>query len=149
VDGEAGVGKTRLGEEFRSWCGRRGATTAEARCYAAEGPLPYGPVTSWLRSDAVRPRLAGLDRVRLGDLARLLPDLLLEVPDPESGEPLPEDEQRARIFDAVATALALPGGRAAAPPAVLLVVDDLPHADRETCRLVHERRPRRRTWCGC
>ena len=27
-----------------------GATAAEARCYAAEGPLAYGPVVAWLRS---------------------------------------------------------------------------------------------------
>ena len=131
VAGEAGVGKTRLAEEFQSWCGRQGATTADARCYAAEGPLPYGAVTAWLRSDAIRPRLAGLDRVRLVELTRLLPELLLEVADLPAPEPLPEDEQRSRVFDAVVAAFDL------APSPLVLVVDDLQFADRETCRLIH------------
>ena len=131
VAGEAGVGKTRLAEEFQSWCGRQGATTADARCYAAEGPLPYGAVTAWLRSDAIRPRLAGLDRVRLVELTRLLPELLLEVADLPAPEALPEDEQRSRVFDAVVAAFDL------APSPLVLVVDDLQFADRETCRLIH------------
>ncbi|MFP5283190.1 MAG: ATP-binding protein, partial [Actinomycetes bacterium] len=131
VSGEAGVGKTRLTEEFRAWCARRGVAAAEARCYAAEGPLPYAAVTAWLRADAVRPRLVGLDQVRRVDLARLLPDLLLELGGPEPPPPLPEDEQRARIFAATAAALDLVGER------LVLLVDDLQYADRETCRLIH------------
>ena len=110
---------------------RQGATTADARCYAAEGPLPYGAVTGWLRSDAIRPRLAGLDRVRLVELTRLLPELLLEVADLPAPEALPEDEQRSRVFDAVVAAFDL------APSPLVLVVDDLQFADRETCRLIH------------
>ena len=71
VSGEAGVGKSRLVEEFRGWCGRRGAVIAEARCYPAEGSLAYAPVVSWLRSAALRTRLPRLDRLRLSELARL------------------------------------------------------------------------------
>ena len=61
LTGEAGIGKTRLLEDFRAWCARQGAVVAEARCHSAEGPLVYGPVTAWLRSGALRPRLAQLD----------------------------------------------------------------------------------------
>jgi hypothetical protein len=60
VTGEPGIGKSRLGEEFRSWCSHRGAATADARSYEAEGALAYGPVVTWLRSEALAPR-----RVRL------------------------------------------------------------------------------------
>ena len=131
VSGEAGVGKSRLVEEFRGWCGRRGAGIAEARCYPAEGSLAYAPVVSWLRSPALRARLPRFDRARLRELARLLPELLEEMPDLAPPGPLPEGEQRRRLFDAVAAVVV-----AGAEP-LLLVLDDLQHADRETCRLLH------------
>ena len=130
VTGETGVGKTRLVEEFRGWCGRRGAVTAEARCYPAEGPLAYGPVVTWLRSDALRPRLVRLDRARLTEIARLLPELLVEIPDLEHPSPIPESDRQRRLFDAVCAALL------AAEP-LLLVVDDIQHGDRETCQFLH------------
>ncbi|HVL86026.1 MAG TPA: AAA family ATPase [Pseudonocardia sp.] len=131
VTGEAGIGKSRLVEEFGAWCARDGAVHAAARCYPAEGPLAYGPVVDWLRHPALRAALRGLDRARLTELARLLPELLDDVADLPSPLPLPEGEQRQRLFEAV-TAAVLPPGRP-----VLLVVDDVPHADSDTCRLLH------------
>jgi DNA-binding SARP family transcriptional activator len=131
LTGEAGIGKTRLVEDFRSWCARQGAVVAEARCHSAEGPLVYGPVTAWLRSGALRPRLAQLAPERRSELARLLPELLVEMPDTRKPAPLSADEQRLRLLDAVADAVL------AAPAVRLLVLDDLHHVDRETCRLVH------------
>jgi DNA-binding SARP family transcriptional activator len=131
VSGEAGVGKSRLVEEFRGWCARRGAVVADARCYSAEGSLAYAPVVGWLRSAALRTRLPRLDAARLSELARLLPELLDEMPDLAPPGPLPESDQRRRLFDAVAAVVV-----AGAEP-LLLVLDDLQHADRETCRLLH------------
>ncbi len=53
------------------------------------------------------------------------------MPDLPQPGPLPESEQRHRLFDAVSAAV-LTAGRP-----VLLIVDDLQHGDRETCQLVH------------
>jgi DNA-binding SARP family transcriptional activator len=133
VTGEAGVGKTRLVEEFRSWCERRGAATAVARSYSAEGALAYGPVVAWLRSEALRPRLARLERAHLTELARLLPELLPEVPDPNP-TPLSESDRRQRLFDAIARVILATGG-----PGVplLLIADDLHWCDGETLQFLH------------
>ena len=54
VSGEAGIGKSRLAEELLVWAGQQGATTARARCYAAEGRLSLAPVTDWLRGEGPR-----------------------------------------------------------------------------------------------
>jgi DNA-binding SARP family transcriptional activator len=127
VTGDPGVGKTRLVEELRSWCAHRGVATAEARSYPAEGALAFAPVAAWLRSEPLVVRRARLDRGRLAELARLLP----EVADLPRPEPLPEAEQRQRLFDALAHALVRP-----ARP-LLLVADDLQWADRDTLQFLH------------
>ncbi len=130
VTGEPGIGKTRLLEELRSWCEHRGAVTAVAHSYAAEGALAYGPVVTWLRSGELAARRGRLDRGRLAELARLLPELA-----GESGldrpEPLTESEERQRLFDAVTQAILAAGGP------VLLIADDLHWCDRETLQLLH------------
>jgi DNA-binding SARP family transcriptional activator len=125
VSGEAGIGKTRLVEELSSWCAHRGAAVAEARSYPAEGALAYGPVAAWLRAEALVARRVRLDRRRLTELARVLPEVAL-APDP-----LPEDEQRRRLFDSLAAAIVGSG----AP--LLLVADDLHWADCETMQFLH------------
>jgi tetratricopeptide (TPR) repeat protein len=125
VTGEAGIGKTRLVDELRSWCAHRGAATALARSYPAEGALAYEPVTAWLRSDALATRRVRLDRGRLAELARVLPEVAARP------EPLPASEQRRRLFDALSAAIL-----ASAAP-LLLVADDLHWADRETLQFLH------------
>jgi DNA-binding SARP family transcriptional activator len=129
VTGEPGVGKTRLVEEFRSWCAAAGAATAEARSYPAEGALAYGPVVSWLRSDALAGHLGRLDPARRGELARLLPELR---PAEAGPPPAPPDLERRRLlFEALAAAVLAPAGP------LLLVADDLHWADRETLQFLH------------
>jgi DNA-binding SARP family transcriptional activator len=131
VKGEAGVGKTRLIDEFRAWCVHKGAMSIEARAYPAEGTLAYGPVVTWLRAEPVRARLQRVGRAHLTELARLLPELLGEggvVPPLDSQQ---EAEQRQRLFDAVATALQAAGGP------LVLVADDLQWWDRESLQFLH------------
>ena len=80
VSGEAGVGKSRLAEEFLQWASQQGAVTARTRSYAAEGQLSLAPVTEWLRSEGLRAPLRQLDEVWLTELVRLLPELVAERP---------------------------------------------------------------------
>jgi DNA-binding SARP family transcriptional activator len=55
VEGEAGIGKTRLAEEFVANVRAAGATAVIARCYAGEKNLAYGPFVEGL-SAALGPR---------------------------------------------------------------------------------------------
>jgi DNA-binding SARP family transcriptional activator/tetratricopeptide (TPR) repeat protein len=131
VTGEAGMGKSRLAEEFLLWAGRQGAVTAKARSYAAEGQLSFAPVTQWLRSDGLRGSLKLLDAVWLTEVVRLLPELSVEQPALSRHEPAMEYGQRQRFFEALARAIFL------APQPLLLLLDDLQWCDQETLEWVH------------
>ncbi|MDQ4030150.1 MAG: AAA family ATPase, partial [Actinomycetota bacterium] len=130
VTGEPGIGKTRLLEELGAWCAHRGAIVAEARSYAAEGALAYGPVVTWLRSEQLAGYRRRLEPGLLAELARLLPELS-RAGDAGQAEPLTESEQRQRLFRAVAEAVLAAGGP------LLLVADDLQWCDRQTLQFLH------------
>ena len=122
IRGEAGIGKTRLGEELVDWCTLHEITTVTARCYAGEGRLAYAPIVTWLKTPSLQPTLMRLDAYWMTEVARLRPELLAsraEIPAPDSQL---ESWQRVRFFDAVAQVF-----RSAAP--LLLVIDDLQWAD--------------------
>jgi predicted ATPase/DNA-binding SARP family transcriptional activator len=131
VTGEAGIGKSRLAEELLEWAQQRGATTAKARCYAAEGRLSLAPVTDWLRGEGMRPHLARLSPVWLAEVSRVLPELLTEQPDLPPYEPITEYGQRQRFFEALVRAVL------AAPQPLLLLIDDLQWCDEETLEWLH------------
>jgi DNA-binding SARP family transcriptional activator len=123
VTGEPGIGKTRLVEEFRQWAAQRGAVTASARSYQAEGTLAYAPVVAWLRDLGV-PRWRGrLAPAQLAVLASLLPELAVEPAPPDAGG------ARLRLFEAAAAALRT--------GPLLLIADDLHAADPPTCQFLH------------
>ncbi len=52
VRGEAGIGKTRLLEEFAEVAALEDVRLLESRCYAAESDVPYGPIVDGLREVA-------------------------------------------------------------------------------------------------
>jgi tetratricopeptide (TPR) repeat protein len=131
LSGEAGIGKTRLSEEMEAWVSRQGMTTASARCYAAEGRLPYAPVTTWLRTEAIHAGLLTLEPVWLTEIARLLPELQAKLPDVPRPTELQEGWQRQRFFEALARALL------SAHQPLLLLLDDLQWCDTETLEWLH------------
>jgi DNA-binding SARP family transcriptional activator/predicted ATPase len=131
VTGDAGIGKTRLAEELLTWARRQGVAAARTRCYAAEGRLSLAPVAEWLRSDALFPHLARLEDVWRVEVARILPELLAARPELARAAPMSDFGDRLRFFEALAR------GVLAAPPPLLLVVDDLQWCDRETIEWLH------------
>ncbi|MDQ3678534.1 MAG: AAA family ATPase [Actinomycetota bacterium] len=131
ITGEAGVGKSRLGEELRDWAAGQGFVTAASRCYSAAGGLAYAPVVEVLRGAAIAPGLRRLGDPWLAELARLLPELHAERSELPAAPPLSDDWQRARLLDALSHAV-LAEGRP-----LLLVIDDLQWCDLETIGWLH------------
>ncbi|MEJ5199547.1 MAG: BTAD domain-containing putative transcriptional regulator, partial [Anaerolineae bacterium] len=71
VEGEAGVGKTRLVEEVLRYLQSRGAVVLRGRCYEFGGGLPYQPIAEALRAAPTEMPLPPAIR---SELARLLPE---------------------------------------------------------------------------
>jgi hypothetical protein len=131
VQGDAGIGKSRLIEELSRWASARGAAVLTARSWAVEGSLAYAPVTAWLRSAPLRPLLDSLEDVWISEISRLVPELLADHPGLAAPAPMLESWQRQRLFEALARAL----GSARAP--LLLVLDDAHWADSDTLEWLH------------
>jgi DNA-binding SARP family transcriptional activator/predicted ATPase len=132
IEGEPGIGKSRLAEDFAAAAlSRQGVLAARSRAYAAEGRLSYAPIADWLHSDALRPGLARLEAVWRTEIARLLPELGVDAARSAATQPLQEAWQRERFFQALARA-ALTQGKP-----LLLVLDDLQWCDQESLEWLH------------
>ncbi len=133
LGGEAGVGKTRLVEEFADAARRQGAVVALGGCVeiGADG-LPFAPFSTALR--ALRRQLPGeLADAAAGqeeELARLLPELGEGAPVTGGGRH--DEESMARLFELTARLLE----RVAARHTVVLVLEDLHWADASTRHLI-------------
>lgn len=134
ISGEAGIGKTRLAEELGEWAKRQGIPTASARCYAAARGLAYAPVVAWLQTGMLRTALSSLADLWLVEIARLLPELLVERPDLPQPGPLTEGWQRRRLFEALARATLACTNKS---QPLLLHLDDLQWVDPETLEWLH------------
>lgn len=98
IEGEAGIGKTRLAEEFLAETARIGARRAEARSYEGEAHLAYAVMAQALESLVEREpqAFAGVDRGWLAEGARLSPALAAVRDDVPPPRPLHEPGARAR-----------------------------------------------------
>ncbi|MEV2276498.1 AAA family ATPase [Nocardiopsis sp. NPDC049922] len=118
VRGDAGVGKTRLIDEYLSRTPLARAAVGGCLELGTDG-VPFAPFTTLLR-ELARDEGGRPSTAHARELARLVPEL---------GErPDPADESRARLFEAVLTFLeerARPGG-------LVVVVEDLHWSDAST-----------------
>ena len=131
ISGEAGIGKSRLAEELFNWVTRQGFVTAYSRSYGAEGRLSLGPVTDLLRSRNIRPQVASLDKVWMIEIARLLPELLIDNSDLMRPTSISEYGQRQFFFEALAR------GIHSGQHPLLIWIDDLQWSDQETLEWLH------------
>jgi len=79
LEGEPGIGKTRLAEAFLASVQSRGAIVVHTRSYPGEGNLAYGPLISGLQPLLTRPdRRSKLEKLGAhwqSEAARLLPEM--------------------------------------------------------------------------
>jgi DNA-binding SARP family transcriptional activator/tetratricopeptide (TPR) repeat protein len=136
LEGEPGIGKTRLSVQFAQDCQRNGAVTLYGRC-DPETVVPYQPFVEALRGALGAGVLAPLSQRILGhlaELARVLPELAdtAGVIVPALGAD--DTAERYRLFDAVATVLA----EVARAQPMLLILDDLHWADKATLLMLRQ-----------
>ncbi|WP_069884941.1 helix-turn-helix transcriptional regulator [Streptomyces luteocolor] len=133
LGGEAGVGKTRLVEEFTAAAERRGAVVALGGCVeiGADG-LPFAPFSTALRAlrRQLPEELAAAAEGQEEELARLLPELA--APGPHSRTAAGSDEGMARLFELTARLLE----RLSRDRTVVVVLEDLHWADASTRHLL-------------
>jgi DNA-binding SARP family transcriptional activator len=129
LEGDAGVGKTRLADEFlRTVEPRRNSfVVLRARAYDADHEVRLALTRELLAPLRDAPGLLGAPRAALAELARLVPGVREQIRD------LPGPSDYARALDE-AIARILTDVAAEAP--VLMFVDDLPRTDPESRRLV-------------
>jgi DNA-binding SARP family transcriptional activator len=133
LQGETGIGKTRLSTEFVRWAQAQGADVLAGRALQTGRQLPYQPLIDVLRRQLEQEHAPDdlLSDVWLAELSRLLPELRDRYPD----LPVPSTDEALgynRLFEATARLVQL---WAARRPLVLLL-DDMQWADTATLDLL-------------
>ncbi|NTU61975.1 MAG: AAA family ATPase [Chloroflexi bacterium] len=138
IAGEAGIGKTRLAEEFLAQVQDRSGAIITARCYEGEVILPYSLFADVLRAALAQPdRLHQLDRLPalwLSEAARLTPELISLRPDLPIPPPLDTPSAQGRFFEGVTQVLLALCATSQQAPTVLFL-DDLNWIDEASLAL--------------
>ena len=126
LEGEAGIGKSRLAGAFLHWAIAQGAVVLRGRAYEAGGRLPYQPLIEALRGPLEVENAPEdlLSDTWLAELSRLLPELRDRYPDLPAGSG-EATAAPARLFEAVARL----GQAWASRAPVILFVEDVQWAD--------------------
>jgi len=133
LQGESGIGKTRLASEFVGWAQAQGADVLAGRALQTGRQLPYQPLIDVLRRQLEQEYAPNdlLSAVWLAELSRLLPELRDRYPDllvPSMDEALGHN----RLFEATARLVQLWAIRRP----LVLWLDDMQWADTATLDLL-------------
>ena len=124
ISGEAGIGKTRLMQEFAK---KNAHTVLVGNSHPSTQALPYYPLVQALRQALHRAQLwEGIPLLWLGELTSLLPELnnhFSGLPQPLEFEP---EQAQTRLFEALTQVIM---GLAVQDPPLMLCLDDLQWAD--------------------
>ena len=138
IDGEPGIGKTRLAEELAVHAPEHGALVLWSRCWKASQAPAYWPWVQLVRAclrAAQGSEIISLAEPAISDIAQILPEACESLCEPGlRPNPAPSDPEQARfrLFDAICTIFRIASN---ARPLVL-VLDDLGAADRASLLLL-------------
>src|SRR6266700_2681004 len=136
LSGEAGIGKSRLAAEAKTYATAQGFLLLQAQCFPTDRSCPYAPLLELLRSHFATssPEQVATEMGSLASaLSPLLPDLL---PRPSELPPLPPlapEQEKRRLFAALAQLLL----RQATQQPALLIVEDLHWSDQTSLDFLH------------
>ncbi len=134
LEGEAGIGKSRLAAAFLDWAKVQGAGVLAGRAYKTHSRLSYqpllDPLRTWLQGEQQLHQL--LSAPWVAELSRLLPELRERYPD----LPAPTADETfapARLLEALARL----GQACAARQPLLICIDDIQWMDEATLDACH------------
>jgi class 3 adenylate cyclase/tetratricopeptide (TPR) repeat protein len=131
VDGEPGIGKSRLIDEVRTVAHRQGFLTLMAQCYEEEGSVPYRPLVDLLEGALqVLPHheLTTVLAEGAAEFVKVMPNLRLVAPQIPKPAEMPPEQTRTYLFRAVREVVEQAGRQAP----LLVTIDDLHWADPAT-----------------
>jgi predicted ATPase/DNA-binding XRE family transcriptional regulator len=135
LEGEPGIGKSRLMHEMALYCGSRGLRTLATNCYEIERAMAYQPVIDLVTKaleQATAEMLGKLAPVSLAEIAALVPAAAERIPVQSLSADFPEARQ-ARLFQAIVQLFeALAGGRQ-----LVVMIDDIQWADDASAQFIH------------
>jgi DNA-binding SARP family transcriptional activator len=132
LEGEAGVGKSRLAEDFVRHAVAEGATALRGRGYDATAAIPFGPLVEVLRGALAAPGLAGAAPEWLAEASRLMPELRQRFPHLPPPEPTAAPSEAWRVFEGVSQLVIA----VAAEQPIVVTIDDLHWCDEDSCNLL-------------
>jgi DNA-binding SARP family transcriptional activator len=132
IEGETGVGKSRVAGEFLRWAIAAGATGLRGRAYDAQAAVPYGPVVEALRGVIDAAGVGGAAPEALAEAARLVPELRQRFTSLPAADVAAGPAEAWHTFEAVAQVLLA----IAAEQPIVVVLDDVHWCDADSCGLV-------------
>lgn len=131
LEGDPGIGKSRLAEEFLRWTVADGGGVLRGHGYSVHG-IAYEPVVELLRDALNTPGLAGTSPEWLTEVSRLLPELRQRFPSLPPPVISSDPAEGWRLYEGVAQlVLSLASERPLG-----LLVDDLQWCDSDSCNLL-------------
>jgi tetratricopeptide (TPR) repeat protein len=135
IEGEPGIGKTRLLQEAQVYARLRGFIVLVGRCYEQESAVPYLPFIELFQGrfrDMPHDELAGELGQAAPEFVKIVPEVRERLPEIEPSVPLEPVQERLRLFSSFARYFT----NLARRTPVVLVVEDLHWADAASLSLL-------------